>query len=76
MPTTTSEKPQITISPDTLKALREIAAKQNISLSDALQQAINVGHLLVDAGKNQNTHILLKTGNKIQELKLRSGTRD
>ena len=75
MPTTSPEQTQITISADTLNALRDIATKQNISLSDALQQAINVGRLLV-AGKDQGTHILLKTGNKVEELKLLPGVRD
>ena len=71
---TSQDLTQLTISTDTLKALREMAERQNISLSEALQQAINVSHLLVDEGRD--AHILLKKGNQVRELKLVPGTRD
>ena len=61
---------QITISTDTLDTLRRIAARQNISLSDALRQAISVSQLLVEADSDADTHVLLKKGGEVQELKL------
>lgn len=61
---------QITISTDTLQALREMAQRQNITLSDALRQAINVGKLLVHETNDKDTRILLKNGNQVRELKL------
>jgi hypothetical protein len=67
------ELTQVTVSTDTLRALRKIAERQNISLSEALQQAVNVSHLLVDAEEDNDTRILLKKGSRVQELKLLSG---
>jgi hypothetical protein len=67
---------QITISTDTLDTLRRIAARQNISLSDALRQAISVSNLLVDAEGDRDTHVLLKKGGQVQELKLVPGNRN
>lgn len=69
------ELTQVTISPETIRALQEIAAQQDISLSAALQQAVSVGHLLVEADRDKDTSILLKKGNQIQELKLLPGNR-
>jgi hypothetical protein len=68
-----SKLTQVTVSTDTLTALRKIAERQNISLSEALQQAVNVSHLLVDAEEDNDTRILLKKGSRVQELKLLSG---
>ena len=73
---TAQDLTQITISPDTLEALRKIAARQNISLSDALQQAISVSQLLVEAEGDRDTHVLLKKGSQVQELKLLPGNRN
>jgi|GEM_PF-5311642 len=67
---------QLTISVDTFNALREMAERQNISLSEALRQAINVSHLLVNEGRDQGTKILLKTGNQVRELTLLPGNRN
>ncbi|HZC43458.1 MAG TPA: hypothetical protein VE195_04740 [Acidobacteriaceae bacterium] len=71
-----SDSTQVTISTDTLNALHKIAARQNISLSDALQQAVNVSQLLVDAEEDSDTRILLKKGRRLQELKMVSGNLD
>jgi hypothetical protein len=71
-----SDLTQVTISTDTLNALHKIAAQQNISLSDALQQAVNVSQLLVDAEEDGDTRILLKKGTRVQELKMVSGNQD
>ncbi len=72
----TSDLTQVTVSTDTLNALRKIAAQQNISVSDALQQAVNVSQLLVDADEDNDTRILLKKGNRVQELRMISGSKD
>lgn len=72
----TSNLTQITISTDTLNSLRKIAARQNISLSDALRQAVNVSQLLVDAEEDNDTRVLLKKGSRVQELKMVSGNKD
>ena len=71
-----SDLTQVTVSTDTLNALHKIAAKQNISLSDALRQAVNVSQLLVDAEEDSDTRILLKKGTRVQELKMVSGNQD
>jgi hypothetical protein len=74
-PSTSENLTQITISVDTLSALRGIATRQNISLSDALRQAINVNQFLVDAVADGATRILLKNGSHVQELRLLPGNR-
>lgn len=67
---------KITISTDTLNVLRRIAERQNISLSDALRQAVNVSQLLVDAEEDDSTRVLLKKGSRVQELRMVSGSKD
>ncbi len=64
---------QIVISTETLNALRKIAEQQNISVSEALQQAVNVTQLLVDAEGDDDTRVLLKKGSRVRELKMVSG---
>jgi hypothetical protein len=71
-----SKLTQVTVSTETLNALRKIAAQQNISLSDALQQAVNVSQLLVDAEQDRDTRILLKKGSRLEELKMMSCNND
>lgn len=63
---------QLTIPAATVQALRDIAARQNIPLATALEQAINVAHLLV-AGSGSGAQILLKRGRTMQELKFAPG---
>jgi hypothetical protein len=63
---------QLTIPAATVQALRDIAAQQNISLATALEQAVNVVHLLVTRS-GAGAQILLKRGSVIQELKLAPG---
>jgi hypothetical protein len=70
------ELTQVTVSTETLNALRKIAAQQNISLSEALQQAVNVSQLLVDAEQDSDTRILLKKGRRLEELKMVSCNND
>ena len=72
---TSQDVTQLTISVDTLNALKEMADRQGISPSEALQQAISVSHLLVDEVSDQDTHILLKKGNQVRELTLLPGNR-
>ncbi len=68
--TTPPDVTQLTMSPETLEALRKTAARQNISPSDGLQQAIRLSQLLAEAGGDADTHLLLKKGSRVQELKL------
>jgi hypothetical protein len=63
---------QLTIPAATVQALRDIAARQNIPLATALEQAVNVTHLLV-AGSGAGAQILLKRGRAMQELKFAPG---
>jgi hypothetical protein len=65
---------QLTIPAATAQALRDIATRQNIPLATALEQAINVTHLLV-TGSASGAQILLKRGRAMQELKLSPGAK-
>jgi len=60
----------VVFSTEQYNTLQNLARMQNISLSDALRQAINVSNLIVNANADENTQILLKKGNSVQELKI------
>ena len=55
---------------DQYQTLQELADKQNISLSDALHQAINISKVGVDANEDKDTRVLIDRGGKIQEPKI------
>jgi hypothetical protein len=65
-----AKRVNVVFSPDQYKTLQNLARMQNITLSDALRQAINVSDIVVKANADKNTKILLKTGSSVQELKL------
>ena len=50
--------------------LEKLANMQQISLSDALRQALNISDLVVSANADPDTKILLQKGEKTQELKI------
>lgn len=52
------------------ETLEKLAAAQQISLSDALRQAINIADLVVGANSDPDTRILLQKGDRTQELKI------
>jgi hypothetical protein len=60
----------VVFSADQYNTLVNLAKMQNISLSDALRQAINVSNLIVRANADADTQILLKKGDAVQELKI------
>jgi len=68
--TDNSKRVNVVFSQDQFQKLQNLATSQNISLSDALRQAINVSDLIVDANNDKDTQILLKKGDAVQELKL------
>lgn len=71
--TTTPINPQGSepaIPSDSLNHLRAIADIQNIPLPQAVTQATNLSRLLVDAERDPATRVLLKTGDRVQEVKL------
>ena len=65
-----TKRVNVIFSSDQYQTLQELADKQNISLSDALRQAINVSKLVVDANEDKNTRVLIDRGGRIQELKI------
>lgn len=71
--TTLAEGPKrvnVVFSADQFNKLQSLANSQQISLSDALRQAISLSGLIVDANNDDDTQILLKKGSAVQELKL------
>jgi hypothetical protein len=60
----------VIFSQDQYDTLTRIAEKQNISISDALRQAIKISNLVVDANQDADSKILLEKDGRIQELKL------
>jgi hypothetical protein len=65
-----SKRVNVVFSGEQFQKLQNIATAQKISLSDALRQAISLSSLIVEANADENTKILLKQGNRVQELKL------
>ena len=69
-PAANTKRVNVVFSADQFNKLQNLATSQNISLSDALRQAINLSKLVVDANADKNTQILFKQGDNIQEMKL------
>ena len=65
-----AKRVNVVFSPEQYNTLVNLARMQNISLSAALRQAINVSNLIVNADADKDTKILLKKGDSVQELKL------
>jgi hypothetical protein len=60
----------VIFSPDQYATLKQIADKQDISIADALRQAIKISKLVVDADQDPDAKVLLEKGGRVQELKL------
>jgi hypothetical protein len=67
---TDAKRVNVVFSPEQYNTLLKLAQMQNISVSDALRQAINVSNLIVNANSDADTQILLKKGTNVQELKI------
>jgi len=50
--------------------LQKLAKMQNLTISQALRQAINISDLIVSADKDEKARILIDRGGKTQELKI------
>lgn len=62
----------LTITDDVLQQLQRLADSQNISLSQALTQAIKVSDMVVRSVNSPDTKVLFKKGNKYTQLTLGS----
>ena len=65
-----TKRVNVIFSDDQYKSLESLASKQDISISDALRQAIKISTLVVDANEDKDAKILFEKGGKTQELKL------
>jgi hypothetical protein len=54
---TDGKRVNVVFSPEQYESLQNLASMQNISLSDALRQAISVSSLIVHANADENTQI-------------------
>lgn len=70
MASASTKRVNVIFSDDQYKSLENLASKQDISISDALRQAIKISTLVVDANEDKDSKILLEKSGKIQELKL------
>ena len=61
---------RLTITEDVLQKLQKLADSQNISLSSALTQAINVSDMVVRSVHSPDTKVLFKRGKKYTQLTL------
>lgn len=69
MPSTSSELPdRLVLTEDNLNELRSIAESQNITLSEALAQAINISAFVQRSIAAPDTKLLLKKGRNYSEL--------
>ncbi len=50
--------------------LQKLAKMQNLTISQALRQAINISDLIVSADKDEKARILIDRDGKTQELKI------
>jgi hypothetical protein len=69
-PDSGTKRVNVIFSTEQYQTLQDLANKQDISLSDALRQAINVSKLVVDANEDKDTRVLIDKAGKIQELKI------
>ena len=61
---------RLTITEDVLQKLQKLADSQNMSLSAALTQAINVSDMVVRSVNSPDTKVLFKRGKKVTQLTL------
>ncbi len=69
MATATASFPdRLTMTEDKFDELRQLAATQNISLSEALTQAIDISRFVMQSIASPDTKLLLKKGRNYTEL--------
>ena len=61
---------RLTITEDVLAQLKRLADSQNITLSEALTQAIKVSDIVVRSINAPDSKVLLKKGKKYEQLTL------
>ena len=61
---------RLTITEDVLQKLQKLADSQNMSLSAALTQAINVSDVVVRSVNSPDTKVLFKRGKRYTQLTL------
>ena len=61
---------RLTISEGVLNKLQELAQMQNISLSEALAQSINISDVVIRQKAEPGTKVLFKRGNRYKQLVL------
>ena len=61
---------RLTITDDVLHKLQKLADSQNITLSAALTQAINVSDMVVRSVNSPDTKVLFKRGRRYTQLTL------
>ena len=61
---------RLTITSDMLNRLQKLADSQNITMSEALTQAIEVSAIVVRSINAPDSKVLLKKGNKYEQLTL------
>ncbi len=59
---------RLTMTEDKFEELRQLAATQNISLSEALTQAIDISRFVMQSISSPDTKLLLKKGRNYTEL--------
>ena len=67
---TGAKRVNVIFSKEQFDTLQRLAEMQQITLSDALRQAISLSDLIVHANADPDTQILFKKGDSIQELKI------
>ena len=61
---------RLTITEGVLNKLQELARLQNISVSDALAQSINISDVVIRERSEPGTKVLFKRGNRYKQLVL------
>ena len=65
----TPEQP-ISFSSEQYETLRDLAQRQNIDLSDAVGQAIDIAKMVLDISENKGERLLVQKGSQLRELTL------
>lgn len=65
-----TKRVNVIFSNSTYNTLQDLASSQNISVSDALRQAINVSDLVVKANQDPKSRVLIDNAGQVQEIKL------
>ncbi len=61
---------RLTMTESVMNKLQELARAQNISVSDALEQAVNISDLVIRKKSEPGTKVLFKRGSQYEQLTL------